>query len=112
MTGAAKREKKAGIRYMPKKILQAGAKPLEIPVVRFMRKVAPENGASFVDVTTQVARVEIEAIVEDGRGTHALVRLDAQGAPVWRTVHQSLIEARWLARLEYGIEEKDWAEIK
>ncbi len=95
---------------MPKKLRPGQF--LEIPVVRFMRRTAAENGASFVDVTTQVARVEIEAVVEDGKGTHALLRLDAQGAPVWRTLHPSLIEARWQARFEYGIEEKDWEEVK
>lgn len=92
---------------MPKKLFKANANVPEMPTVRFMRKAAPGSEKSFTDVTRQVARLEIETL-EDGTDACALLRLDEKGELVWRTLHQSVDEARWQATHEYLIEEKDW----
>ena len=92
---------------MAKKIFNAGAKAPDMPKVRYMRKAAAGPGAAFTDVTAAVRRVELELLNGDG-GPCALVRLSEAGEEVWRTVHQSVDEARTQARYEYGVEAADW----
>ena len=92
---------------MSKKLIQAKTKAPELPRVRFMRKAPPGSTPAFIDVTLQVASVVVESL-ENGTDACELVRLDEKGDQVWRTLHQSLQEARWQARHEYELEEKDW----
>lgn len=91
---------------MSKKIFHSGAKAPDIPRVRYMRK-SPGGSPAFKDVTTDVGGIALELTNGDA-GPCALVRLTAEGKEVWRTMHQSVDEARVQARYEYGVTEQDW----
>ena len=95
---------------MPKIIFQAEARAQEYTKVRFMRRNPEGPGPRFSDVTSRIARLEIEE-QNDGSGAYALLRLDAGGELVWRTAHLSLEETRWQGRFEYGVEETDWRAV-
>ena len=92
---------------MPKIIFQADAHAPDYTKVRFMRRNPDGPAPYFVDVTSQIARLEIEEL-DDGSGACALLRVDAKGGLVWRTRHPSLEETRWQGRFEYGVQEGDW----
>ena len=92
---------------MPIKLFQAKTQAPELPRVRFMRTEKAGSTPAFTDVTRNVASIYLEA-QNDGSDMCALVRLDANGELVWRTLHPSLDEARWQAIHEYELEEKDW----
>lgn len=56
---------------------------------------------------TEVQRPAAAAIAEDKSG-YFLLRFDEQGLCVADTWHQSLLEAKRQAIVEYGIVEEDW----
>lgn len=92
---------------MPKKIFNAGVKAPDIPKVRYMRRKPPGEGSAFKDVTRDVSSVELELVNGTG-GPCALVRRASGGEEVWRTLHQSVEEARTQALYEYDVKEQDW----
>ncbi len=94
---------------MPKKLLWANVRVPESPRVRFFIK-APGGAHGFADITSRVARLEIEEL-EDAAGQCELVRLDAGGELVWRTRHPSLQETKWHGEFEYGLPEEKWIEF-
>ncbi|MEI6236792.1 MAG: hypothetical protein WCT04_27345 [Planctomycetota bacterium] len=92
---------------MPKKLSEANVTVPEYPRTRFIRTAPPGSTPAFQDVTLSVASILIETT--DTRPDEcALVRLDAKGDTVWRTIHPSEIEARWQATHEYCLEDAEW----
>lgn len=90
--------------------------PVHLPehprVVFFVsRSDAGANGARVEEVTRRVARIVVVPAAEDcrdGAGPHVIRRLDAAGALVWETRHQSLQEALWHAEWEYDVKPGAW----
>jgi hypothetical protein len=95
---------------MTKKVLWASVRVPEDPRVRFFVKDT-SSPAHFREVTQRVAKLVIED-VEDGTGYCVLLRLDADGALVWKTRHPSLQETKWHVEFEYGLPEERWAKFE
>ncbi len=65
------------------------------------------NG-SLVEVTGNVARLQILPDEAQNDGAHFLKRLDKNGQQVWQTRHPSLQETFWHAEWEYEVKEDEW----
>lgn len=66
------------------------------------------HGAASSDVTSQIARVEIEA--DDG--AYLLLYFDANGNCLTDTWHETVEQAKAQAQFEFEIEEDNWKSVR